>query len=214
MEAWAAVPKPELFDPGTAADVAAAQSGVIESIRVFSGTPMSAEGNAVTSGQILIRGNQVSPHARGEVRAYTYYELTASAPLTRHVKEYTGVKRTRFLLILGEKRINISFTSGIMPPDCDKMIREWTLQPENALLFPVRIEMDTWISYTLWEENADPRLLQRDLEQMLSDSLAKMISEDGEILERRFSTAVLDGRLTVTLRGKCLERIDTDVPRL
>ena len=213
VEAYAAVPKPEIFEPDVPGDVTAVRSGIIESVRAFSGSPKTAAGNVVAPGQILIAGDSTSPHARGEVRAYTYYEITASAPLTRRIKESGGKTTRRFFLIIGENRIKISCGSGILPVYCDKMIREWDLRSENAIILPIRLEMETRIPYTIREEKADPELLRHELERKLADCLSRELSGRGEVLDARYSAAVVDGRLTVTIRGRCLERIDEDVPK-
>jgi len=213
VEVRAAIPRPEIFDPALPADVTAGRSGIVESVRAFAGMPRVSRGDAVTEGQLLITGDAAFPHARGEVRAYTYYEMTASAPLSRPVKEPNGRSSRRFALILGEKRINFYAGSGILPADCDKMTREWTLRAENAFSLPVRLVMEVRTPYVLRETAADPAACQQELERQLLCRLDRTLGERGEVLESRFTAAMTEGRLVVTLRAKCLESIDRDLPR-
>ena len=88
VEVRAAVEKPEITDPRQAADVTASRSGVITEIHVFEGETLVSRGDAVTTGQTLVSAERAARggetrfvHARAEITAHTWYELTASAPL-------------------------------------------------------------------------------------------------------------------------------------
>ena len=212
VEVRATVPPPEIFDPDRPGAVIAGRSGIVESLRTLSGAPQIQRGEAVTAGQVLIAPDGTSPHAAGEVQAYTYYELTAAVPLTRRCRVPEGPQHRRFALILGRKRINFYGGSGILPAECVKMTREWALRAENAFSLPVKWISETWRVCSLREEAADVSPLREWAEDRLTERLTASLGDRGEILENRFTAAVADGQLLVTMRSKCLERIDKDAP--
>ena len=212
VEARAAVPAPEIFDPSAPGEVTARRAGIVESILVLAGEPRVSRGQAVTEGQLLIASEPTSPRALGEIRAYTYYELTACAPLEEYAADPTGPKHVRFALALGGKRINFYFGSGILPPECVKITRNWTLCSENAFSLPVSLVRETWQTFEYRRKEADLPALRSRLEQELTWRLAEALGERGEILENRFTAVVSEGRLLVTLRSKCLEHIEMTAP--
>ena len=203
---------PEIFDPGRRADVTAARSGVIESVTALAGRPLIVRGGAVTEGETLIEGTPAEPHARGTVRAYTYYEFTAAAPLTSRRVTALGPSQRRFALILGTKRINIFADSGILPDDCGKMTKTYTLAGTGLPALPVR-----WVTETLQSVSAQTTALDGDavraaLTETLHDYLCARLC-GGEILGEYCSVSTDGEWMTVTLRAQCLERIDADTPR-
>ena len=210
VTARAAVEPPEIWDPEAPVDVSAGRSGVVERITVLAGEPRVRRGDAVTAGQLLIAGTAAEPHARGEVRAFTYYELTAAAPVQGYEKEFSGRSLRRYALILGERRINFYRGSGILPPECDKMTKETYLRIENVISLPVKWVTETIRPYSLRETAADGEALRAALESALLDRLRGRIGTDGEILRTYFTASENGGALTLTLRAECLERIDTE----
>ena len=132
VEVRAAVEKPEITDPWQAADVAASRSGVITEIRVFEGEALVSRGDAVTAGQTLVsceraarRGETRTVHARAEVTAHTWYELTASAPLSARKKESTGAVLSEYFTEYEENGM-LTLT---LRSECEERIDEETLRP-------------------------------------------------------------------------------------
>ena len=212
VEVRAALPPPEIFDPDRPGSVVAGRSGIVHSVLALSGTPQVRRGDAVTERQVLIASDDTSPHAAGEVRAYTYREQTAGVPLTSRILVPEGTVHRRFALILGRKRINFYAGSGILPAGCVKMTREWAFRAEKAFSLPVKWISETWRTCSLREEDRNISDLREKLEDRLTERLTSSLGDRGEILERRFTAAVTDGWLLVTMRSKCLERIDVDAP--
>lgn len=90
------VPLPELpkAEPG---DMVAGRDGVVESVRVFAGTPLVKAGDIVRKGQVLIEGRergqdeQWSPvHARGVVNARCWRTVKVELPIYDLVSAETG----------------------------------------------------------------------------------------------------------------------------
>ncbi len=210
VTARAAVEPPEIFDPGLSRDVSAARPGVVASVSALAGEARIRRGDAVTAGRVLIAGTSAEPHARGRVRAYTYYELTASAPLCYFEKTYDRGVMRRHALVLGDRRINFYPGSGILPPECDKMTKETALAVKNVVSLPVKWVTETVRPFSLTEREADPAMLRADLESALLTRLERELGEDGEILRTFFTADESGGAVRLTLRAECLERIDTE----
>ena len=205
-----AVPAPEIFDPARPGDVTAAAAGIIASVTVLEGESAVKRGEAVSPGQTLIAGTPAAPHARGEVRAYTWHELTALSPLTVWEKTSSGPEKRRFALIVGTNRINFYADSGILPADCVKMTVIRPLAVENAFTLPVRWVTEILRPYTVQSRQADPEALRLRLEAELTHELVRRLGDRGEIVKTYFTCRNDGGTLTVTLRAECLERIDSN----
>ena len=178
VTARAAVEPPEIWDPKKPGDVTAARSGVTESVLALAGESAVKKGDAVTAGQTLIAGTAAAPHARGEVRAYTYYELTAAAPLRYGEKTPSAAVKRRFALVLGRRRINFYPGSGILPPECDKMTKERRIGIKNVFSLPVVWVTETVRPYVLTERVADKARLRARLGSLLRQRLAETLGPD------------------------------------
>lgn len=220
MEVRAAVEKPEITDPRQAADVTASRSGVITEIRVFEGEALVSRGDAVTAGQTLVsceraarRGETRTVHARAEVTAHTWYELTASAPLSAREKESTGAVRYRFALLIGNARINFYADSGISGTECDKITRIWQLGVKDVFSLPAAAVVETAQPYTLRETALSRAAVRASLEKELRAALRERLGETGAVLSEYFTEYEENGMLTLTLRSECEERIDEETLR-
>ena len=130
VEVRAAVEKPEITDPRQAADVTALRSGVITEIRVFEGEALVSRGDAVTAEQTLVsceraarRGETRTVHARAEVTAHTWYELTASAPLSAREKREHRRGAVPLRAAYRKRENKFYADSGISGTECDKIKR-------------------------------------------------------------------------------------------
>ena len=220
MEVRAAVEKPAITDPRQAADVTASRSGVITEIRVFEGEALVSRGDAVTAGQTLVsceraarRGETRTVHARAEVTAHTWYELTASAPLSAQEKESTGAARYRFALLIGNARINFYADSGISGTECDKITRIWQLGVKDVFSLPAAAVVETAQPYTLRETALSRAAVRASLEKELRAALQERLGETGAVLSEYFTEYEENGMLTLTLRSECEERIDEETLR-
>ena len=220
VEVRAAVEKPEITDPRQAADVTASRSGVITEIDVFEGETLVSRGDAVTTGQTLVsaeraaRGGETRfAHARAEITAHTWYELTASAPLVTSRKEAVGAARYRFALLLGDTRINFYADSGISGMECDKITKIWRLGIKDVFSLPAAVALDTVRPYVLTEEPLSRTAVRAALEEELRAALQERIGETGKVISEYFTESEENGMLTLTLRCECEERIDEETLR-
>ena len=207
------IPKPDLFDSDAPVDLVAERLGFITEVRALAGTAQVKPGDAVMPGDVLISGSADSAfsgqrpvHAVGEVRAETYYELTAAAGAEALVPVETGRVRSRWALLIGKKRVNLNKNSSFCPADCDKINSIWELQIPGLFALPLALVRERTAERALEARPRDLNALRRSLEQQLHERLLAAVAE-GEIESEHFSCAVSDGRMTVCLRARCSENI-------
>ena len=209
---------PELDEDEGSGDVTARRSGVVVSVNAFRGEALVSPGSAVLAGDTLISGSvpgveiwgkptkyrQVG--AMGEVKARTFYEFTAVAPLVEYEKQPTGREATNYALVLGEKRLNFYQTSGIYRDSCDTIYDEWKLGLSGVFTLPVSLVRETRAQYELVpvERTAD------EVAARLRGQLAERLNAEldgGELLSTDYSERESGGCVYVTLRATCLEDI-------
>ena len=149
--------------------------------------------------------------ASAEIRARTWYEMSASAPL-----EYSGLEqsdcRTRWALVIGDKRINFYLGSSQTPTGCGKIITEYPLAWEGVFTLPVTLVREQTLEYDSAAAAEDEEELSGRLEAVLRSTLERELSGRGEILDAQFTSSASDGRLVVTMRAECMEDIAEFTP--
>ena len=198
-------------DENTPADIRAARGGIITEMRVLEGEQLAAVGDTVLPGDILVSAqrNGRSVHAEAEVTARTWREMTACVPLTELRTQPEGLKKQRWGLILGKRRVNFSINSGIHGGTCDKITQIWPLEVPGVFRLPLAIFRETRQDLRCVETERDKAAAEAALRSLLRQ---RMLSElcEGEILTERFTVSEGAGLLYVTLRCECLERIDRE----
>ncbi len=209
---------PELVNSEGMGSVTARTTGIIDSMRVYQGAPLVAVGDAVVAGETLVSGEMPSEvgdtryvRASAEIRARTWYEMSASAPL-----EYSGLEqsdsRTRWALVIGDKRINFYLGSSQTPAGCGKIIMEYPLAWEGVFTLPVTLVREQTLEYDSAAAAEDEEELSGRLEAVLRSTLERELSGRGEILDAQFTSSASDGRLVVTMRAECMEDIAEFTP--
>lgn len=209
---------PELVNSEGMGSVTARTTGIIDSMRVYQGAPLVAVGDAVVAGETLVSGEMPSEvgdtryvRASAEIKARTWYEMSASAPL-----EYSGLEqsdcRTRWALVIGDKRINFYLGSSQTPAGCGKIITEYPLAWEGVFTLPVTLVREQTLEYDSAAAAEDEEELSGRLEAVLRSTLERELSGRGEILDAQFTSSASDGRLVVTMRAECMEDIAEFTP--
>jgi similar to stage IV sporulation protein len=213
------IPKPEIVDEKAPADVVAEKSGILTEMRVLRGERVAQAGQTVLEGETLVSGivsSSFAPprpeHAMAEIYARTWYELTASAPLSQEEKVFTGSEKTRYALIFCGNRINFYRGSGILPVSCDKIIEESQMGLQDVFTLPVTLVKETLKPYETVTVRRNEDALRERLEAQLTERLTEEIGEEGTVAAKSFSHAESGGMLCVTLRAECSERIDSTRP--
>lgn len=220
VEVRAVTPAPEIWDPRVPTDVTAERTGIVDGLCVLEGETLVHRGDVVTEGQTLVSADRPAGagegrhvHARAEITAYTWREETAVAPLPVTGKVYSGREIHRFSVVLGNRRINFYTNSGILPAECDKITKMGSFGLEGVFSLPAVWIRETWRPYAEVTEEPDIPALQAALEEELLSRLEKELGHRGRVEELHYSMSCENGRMCVTLRAECLERIDKEVPR-
>ena len=209
------VAKPEMISDGEAVDIVAAKGGFVTEVLALSGSAEVRRGQAVSTGDTLISSHvpwkEAAVHAYGEIRARTYYELTAVSPVQRAEKRYTGREKNHWSLVIGGKRINFFGNSSFFDAECDKIYYSYPLAARGLFSLPVSLEREQCRFYETTESQDDLLLREQELESELHRRLCQEIG-DGEIVSENYSSSEKDGALVVCLRAECEEDIGLSRP--
>ena len=205
---------PELLEEDKGVKLIAGHSGVIEKMEVLQGNPLFKKGQAALEEETLIDGAVPSTmgdvevlHASGRVFARTWQELTAILPLDFQAKKYTGEKKTRFALEIGENRINFYSKSRISDKDYDTIIDRQRLGFKGFFELPVVLVKETGLAYERAGLRRTESEAQAALEQLLGEELTARLGKEGSVVSSAFAFDVVDGFAVCTLRAECLQNI-------
>lgn len=106
---------PAVSDPNAYNDLVAAKDGIVESMVVTAGTPMTALGSTVRKGDLLVSGLLVSDKgaepryvaSQGEIYARVWYEKTKAFSLWSPKKHDTGRYEKKYTLALFGARLHL-----------------------------------------------------------------------------------------------------------
>ena len=203
--------KPEMVESDVPTELYATKAGIIEEMNIYDGKTLSAVGDTVSAGDVLVSGQMDSltsgtryVHAMGEVTARTWYTKSAMLGDTVTAKQYTGETKRQFALIIGERRLNLYLDSGIGWDNYDKTAKIHRLTIFGTVL-PVALTEDTYSRYT--EKQVKLEGVEEGLKARLTKSIENELSE-GEIVRTEFEATTENGVVKVTITAECLERID------
>ena len=210
---------PELYDKKEAVNVFAAYPGVIEQLRAFNGKPQFIKGQTVAKGDLLISGAMPSTqsptiirHARGEVIARTWHEITAVMPLEYTAKAKTGGEEDRWALKLGDKRINFYSSSGITGAMCDNIIKEYKLGIDGLFTLPVSLLREKTIAYKTCTAQISENAAKTALKQRAEAELSRRIGEKGEVISQNLTFSMSGSCMVATLLAECRQDIAAEKP--
>ena len=217
VEAYGEAPPEALLDGRTVTKVVAARDGVVRAVRAYEGQPLVRAGDAVAAGDTLISG-LVPPtreggqyrlaHAYGEVEAFTSYHTARARALEEGGKRYTGKVRRQYALVLGNKRLNLYFGSGISAQTCDKIVTTKTLWLSERVVFPVSLVEQTYVFYETAPRTRTAQALRVD---MISRALAAVAAGmDGSITGHTAEVAAQDGAAVLRLTAHAVEQIGVE----
>lgn len=208
---------PQTEPEAECADIVAVRSGYITEVQALRGQALVTEGQTVLAGQTLISGEAVGRYeshgatrAIGTVRARTWYELTAAAPLETVSEQRGGRICTRWALIFGKSRINFYKGGSICASGCAKMTEETDLSVAGVFHLPLRIVCER--VYETKPQTINAASPAETMQNRLTQRLRLALGDEGEILSLRFSQWKSEGWLFVTLHAECSESIGQTVP--
>ena len=177
-------------------DIVARVDAVVTEVIPAAGTAMTAPGQAVRAGQILISGttdlglSTRVDRAEGEVYGLTRRTVTVKMPGKTCLRQENGAVERKYSLRIGKKAVNFSNDSGILHGSCVKMRTVNYLTLPGGFQLPVALVTDTC---RLCEETAIPREIEAE---DLAEQARRYVREQmtaGTILseELRFEDGVL-----------------------
>lgn len=200
------------------ANLVARRAGLVLKVQTIGGVSCVIPGSAVTEGQILISGVEDTDTVgarilagMGKVEARTWYNLTASMPLTAMEKRYTGKEKTGISLIFGTHRIKFFSNSSIEGAEYDKITNRhpWSLLD---IPLPVTLVTETWRFYETVPTPQTPAQTEKTAEAILTAQLREMVEPYGEVKSTLCSSRRKGDTLLVTLSAECLEEIGETAP--
>lgn len=208
------VEHPEIVDNNEPYSVVSAATGIIRRMKVYMGTPVAEPGKAVLAGELLVSGLMQSEvggdryvHAQADIEAATWYELTATAPLSRTTRTGDADKSSRWAVIIGSERYNLYGSDGKSGLGCQKTVAEYPFSWKGVFTLPITLVREEFLEYDISLENRALAQLQSELETLLSEKLLELIDGRGEIVSQSFVATATDEMLYVTLRAECSENI-------
>lgn len=202
-------PKPILQEPvhSGICHIVAARDGVITELVCQRGTALCAPGQAVTRGQVLISGYTdcgiavKAQAASGEVTAMTNRFLTAVTPDRVTQKVYSGKLIRRYSILLGKKRINLWFGSGIWSMECDRIEERYPWKLPGGFCLPVvfiveKMQPVQLICQPLQEQQAATQLDDCAQQYLQSHMLAGRIETIQENISQQSGIYTQQGKYT------------------
>lgn len=209
---------PEMKDDQTVSNVVARRSGLVLELKARRGAGEVLPGTVVNQGQLLISGVEdtdtvgaaVLP-GQGSVTARTWYDLSATAPMTVEKKRYTGKVHHGLSLVVGTHRVKFFANSSVDGANCDKITTRhpWSL---FGIPLPIAWVRETCRFYDLERTERSQAEAQRQLEQVLKGYLRDLTAPYGTVSSTLTTSRVAEGRIQVRLTAECQEEIGLRVP--
>lgn len=213
-----AEPAPPMRDEDALTGLVAARDGVIVSLEVTGGQTLVKTGDVVTQGQTLVspvvpptREGGLYHHSpgRGRIMARTEHRETVLCPTERLEKRYTGAQKTQYALVLGTRRVNLYFGSGIAGGTCDKIVEKTRLSIGPYLSLPVSVVRQTYRFYEPVPVTERAETAAEAAAGRYFDRLAQTV--DGTVGETGWELQEEEGAVRLTLHAACVEQIACEV---
>ena len=212
------IPKPELWDETTPANVVARRAGLVLRVRAMNGVAAVLPGTAVTEGQLLISGVEdlETLGARmlagsGRVEGRTWYTLTTKIPLQYAEKRYTGETKYLVSLTVGKQRVKFFSNSSVEGRKYDKMTHN-DMGSVLGVPLPLRLTVETCRFYETEPAERSAAQAERLGEALLLRQLQSMVEPYGTITSTLCSSRQRGEVLEVSLSAECEEELGRRVP--
>ena len=187
-------------------DLVAMQDAIVTQVIPQNGTAVTAPGQVVRPGQVLISGTTdlgisvLAERAEGEVYGLTRRCVKAVLPENTQLRSGQERMIRKFSLRIGKKYVNFCNDSGILHGTCVKMRTVKNLELPGGFELPVALVTETYFLCNT-EETIRPDPEPQLMDAARADALHRMTA--GTILEEKTSW---DGRM-LTAVFECREMI-------
>ena len=191
--------------PKGVASIVAIRDGVITSVTATKGNAVCKTGQAVKGGQVLISGytdcgfSIQAVRAEGEVYGKTDRTLEVIALDSCEKRGDTGAAEKKYSILIGKKRINLYFGSGILDTSCVKIYEESYITLPGGFQLPVALVTESWIHAQ--RETADiggEELSHAAKEYLMGEMTAGTILSAKEEITQGDGCWILSGRYACT----------------
>lgn len=183
---------PEMVPVDEPCDVVANKDGIIESIQIKAGLGMKQAGDTVVQGDILVTGTMVSAleevrqvHAMADVTLRTWHTLEQVMPTKVQTKVPTGREKVRRFLVIGSRRIQLSFVEKEPFPCYDIIMEEKQLKLTENTPLPVKLVTERYVEYTPKDYVVTQETAEKVMEQRLEELLELTLPE-AQVESRQF----------------------------
>ena len=193
-------------------NIVAERDGIVLYTSVTAGSPACAVGDAVQEGQVLISGWQdmgllvKTTRASGEIFAQTERQIEMITPVSMTQKGEIVYDETKYSLLLGKKRINLSKGSGISYTGCDKIYERKYLTLPSGFVLPLAIEIERTIVREALEYSQDKECIQTLLLEQIDRYLLDQ-TVSGTIQSRILQIEDKKTLCRIIARYNCVEMI-------
>jgi similar to stage IV sporulation protein len=184
-------------------------------------------GDVVAKGDLLVSGHKSYDNpdtgetfyekdvaSLGKIWARTWKTLSASVPLSREEKVYTGESISQYRLNLWGHTLKFYENSSISYERYDKITTMKQLTLPGGITLPLTWETDTHSAYETQTVPVDRSSAQAELERRLTQRLQDSLGEEDSITDLEFQAEEENGWLTVTLQAECCQQISIQTERL
>jgi similar to stage IV sporulation protein len=221
------IQKPDIVDTETPSDLVAGTDGLVTRVEIWSGVSQVEVGDVVAKGDLLVSGHKSYDNpdtgetfyekdvaSLGKIWARTWKTLSASVPLSRAEKVYTGECTNQYRLNLWGHTLKFYENSSISYERYDKITTMKQLTLPGGIALPLTWETDTCSAYETQTVPVDRSSAQAELEQRLTQRLQDSLGEEDSITNLEFQAEEENGWLTVTLQAECCQQIGVQTERL
>lgn len=197
--------------------IIAVRDGVIAEMTIVHGTPLCRVGQSVTEGQVLVSGYTDlglcvrAEQAEGEVYARTRRKLEVIMPILDKIRTDRICRKRNYSFIIGKKRINIDFGSGILDATCDKMYSEYYMSLPGGFTLPVALAVEEFVWYDEAVVAPDPSSAEDILKNFSDDHLSHLMVA-GRIEAAHEHISNIEGGLRLFGEYDCYEMIGKSRP--
>lgn len=198
----------------TIGHIVACRDAWVTDLTVTAGTLLTEPGSIVKKGQVLISGYKqtggigLGTLAEGDVFGITHRKIGVKSLRNSVSRTAIRAENEKWAILIGKKRINLYFGSGICDSSCVKMYNKYVLRLPGGYELPAALVRETQILYDLRDDQISGEYADQEMktfartylsEQMIAGSVLRareeMIAGDCYLLRGDYDCKEMIGRV-------------------
>lgn len=199
-------------------NIISTKNAIIHRIIAEKGLPQVKVNDHVKKGDILISGiigdedNNKVVVAKGEVKGVVWYTSSATVPLKRSWRQFTGEKLERKYIYIGERMIRFKGKKEILFKKYEKRYNYKKLTWKNYKL-PIGIINEEILEYEKYEQVLTEEKAILTAKKLAKDHMIDKISETSSLIsEKVLHASNENGKVTIKILFEVIEDITTTQP--